>query len=57
MADLHNMKKVKVMLRHLTLNLVLILEGNMKILADIMCALDLRFSFSTREKRWYLLNR
>lgn len=49
MADLHNMKNFKAILRHLTLNLLLIFVGNMKILADIMCAPDYRFSFSTRE--------
>lgn len=39
------------MLRHLTLTFPLVLVGNMKILADIMCAPAFRLSFSTREKR------
>lgn len=44
-------ENIRPMLRHFTLNLVLILEGYMKILANIMCAPDLRFSFRTRENR------
>lgn len=42
-------ENIRPMLRHFTLNLVLILEGYMKILANIMCAPDLRLSFRTRE--------
>jgi len=44
-------ENIRPMLRLFTLNLVLILEGYMKILANIMCAPDLRFSFRTRENR------